>query len=129
MSKFIFKIINKIRDWAEIQARRILELSIKSLCNRITNKYRDIKLRCYYNKLNTDLFIIHVDEIHANNTGFKEFVGKELNEFNSLFPDITVCWGHYNPVDAEYYDVKKDKIIYTYNERLRKVSDFASRIS
>lgn len=129
MSKFIFKIINKIRDWAEIQARRILEFSIKNLCIRITNKYHDIKLRCYYDKLNTDLFIIHIDEIHANNTGFKEFISKELNEFNSLFPDITICWGHYNPVDAEYYDIKKDKIIYLYNERLRKVSKFASRIS
>lgn len=129
MLKFIFKIINKIRDWAEIQDKKTLEFSIKNLCSRITNTYRDIKLRCYYDKLNTDLFIIHVDEIHANNTGFKEFIGKELNEFNSLFPDITICWGHYNPIDPEYYNIKKDIILYTYNERFRKVSKFASRIS
>lgn len=129
MLKFIFKIINKIRDWAKIQDKKTLEFSIKNLCSRITNKYRDIKLRCYHDKLNTDLFIIHVDEIHANNTGFKEFIGKELNEFNSLFPDITICWGHYNPIDPEYYDIKKDIILYTYNERFRKVSKFASRIS
>ena len=129
MLNFILKIISKIRDWAEAQARKTLECSIKRMCSRITNKYHDIKLRCYYDKLDINLFIIHVDEIHANNTGFKEFINKELREFNNLFPDITICWGHYDPVDAEYYDVKKDKILYTYNERLRKVSKFASRIS
>lgn len=129
MLNFILKIISKIRDWAEFQARKTLEYSIKRMCSRITNKYHDIKLRCYYDKLDINLFIIHVDEIHANNTGFKEYINKELKEFNNLFPDVTICWGHYNPVDAEYYNVKKDILLYTYNERLRKVSKFASRIS
>lgn len=129
MLKFIFKIINKIRDYAEIQARKTLEFSIKNLCSRITNKYRDIKLKCYYDKLDINLFIIHVDKIHANNTGFKEFISKELIELYFLYPYITICWGHYNPIDPEYYDIKKDIILYTYNERFRKVSKFASRIS
>lgn len=129
MLKFIFKIIGKIRDWAEAQARKTLECSIKRMCSRITNNYHDIKLRCYYDKLDINLFIIHVDEIYANNTGFKEYINKELKKFNNLFPDITICWGHYNPIDPEYYNVKKDKILYTHNERFRKVSKFASRIS
>lgn len=115
MKKFIFKIIDKIHNWIAKQERKCLEDAIYGLCSQITDKYHDIRLKCYYDKYNPNAFMIHVNEIYANNTGFKEYINKELDYFRILFPEVLVIWGHYNPVDSVYYDSKRHERLYLYN--------------
>lgn len=114
MKKLIFKIILKILKWIDRQERICLEDAIYRLCSQITDKYRDIRLKCYYDKYDPNTFMIHVNEIYANNTGFKEYINKELDYFETLFPDVLIMWNHFDPVDYRYYDPKQHKLLYKY---------------
>lgn len=115
MLKFINKIIKKLRDWSEISTRKILESYVKSLCSRITNKYCDIRLKCYYDSYDPNTFMIYVSEIYANNIGFQKYINVERNYFKTLYPDILIVCDHFNPTDYEcYYNPKHHKLIYNY---------------
>lgn len=115
MKKFIFKIIDKIHNWIAKQERICLEDTIYGLCSQITDKYHDIWLKCYYDKYDPNTFMIHVNEMYANNTGFKEYINKQLDYFIILFPDVLVMCDHFDPVDYRYYDSKRHEILYWYS--------------
>ena len=114
MLKFIYKIIDKIHAWIAKQERDAVEDAIKNLCLGITNKYTDIKLKCYYDIEYPNVFFIHINELYAHNTAFKNYMSKKLNYFNYLFPDVYIKWDHYDPICSEYYDVKQHIMIYQY---------------
>lgn len=114
MLKFINKIIDKIQAWIEKQERYAIEDSIYGLCSSITDNYRDIKLKCYYDEYSPDTFIMHINEIYVHNTGFREYLKGQIDYFTSLFPGTFIIYNHFNPVDSAYFDKKKHVLIYKY---------------
>lgn len=114
MLKIIYKIIHRIRAWIDKQERIYLEDTIYGLCSSITDNYRDIKLKCYYDKYSPNTFIIHINELYVNNTGFREYINDLLAYYETLFSRVRVIYDHFDPVDSEYYDKKKHIMIYKY---------------
>ena len=114
MLKFIDKIIDKIHNWIQKQERFCIEDSIKSLCSRIRDKYHDVTIKCYYDIYSPNTFILQINEKYNENTAFNEYLDREIEEIYNLFPEITVIYDHYNPINPLYYDNKVHKIIYEY---------------
>lgn len=58
--------------------------------------------------------MIYVNKIYAYNTGFQEYINKELDYFRALFPEALIICDHFDPVDYRYYDSKQHKLLYKY---------------
>lgn len=112
MKKIINKIWQKLGSWIQKQERLYEEDYMRGICKRFHRVYPECKFKCYYDKLDKNTFILHLDSKYATLRSALEFLDKEQRKLNFVLPCLAFIYNHYNDNDVCYYDSKSDIIIY-----------------
>ena len=110
MLKFIYKIIDKINNWIQKQEQDYIEFLVQDFCKVLQEKYNDLVFKCYYFN---NTFVFHINERYINHNVFNDYMKNFRDSFVKLFPDYTLLWSNYNPVNDLYYNKKKHKLLYS----------------
>lgn len=112
MKKIIYKINQALRSWIQKQERLYEEDYIYSICRRFHKVYPECKFKCYYDTVDKNIFILHLDAKYANMLSMLKFLDEEQRKLSFMFPNLIFIYDHYDTCDACYYKPKSDIIIY-----------------
>lgn len=112
MRKIIYKIWQALRSWIQKQERLYEEDYMRGICKRFHRAYPECKFKCYYNVLDKNTFVLHLDSKYATLTSALEFLDEEQRKLSFVLPYLMFIYDHYNDNNVCYYNPKSDVIIY-----------------
>lgn len=112
MKRIIYKIWQKLRCWIQKQEMLYEENYIRGICKRFHKAYPECKFKCYYDKIDCNTFVLHLDSKYATLRSALEFLDKERTQLTFILPEITFVYDHYNDASCFYYDSKLDILLY-----------------
>lgn len=112
MKRIIYKIWQALRSWIQKQERLYEENYVRGICKRFHRAYPECKFKCYYDKIDCNTFVLHLDSKYATLRSALEFLDKEQTQLTFILPEIMFVYDHYNDTSCFYYDSELDILLY-----------------
>lgn len=112
MKKIIYKIWQALRSWIQKQERLYEEDYMRGICKRFHRVYPECKFKCYYDIIDYNTFVLHLDSKYATLKSALEFLDEEQRVLSYTLPDIIFIYNHFDDNNSCYYNPISDIIIY-----------------